>query len=294
MAEVSLAERLQNGNILLLDGGMGTMLQSKGLTSSDCPEEWNVSHASVVLDIHRAYRDAGSMAIITNTFGGSPFKLGKYGFGDRTEEFNSAAARIAREAAGDDGFVLGDIGPTGEILEPYGEADSETLMAGFRRQVCGLLDGGVHGFIIETIMDFEELRVAVEAISAESDLPILCSMTFSVVPDGFRTMWGMDVETAAQSMAGLPVSAVGANCGLAPEQYAYLVAEMKAATDMPIIAEPNAGMPRLEGDQTVFDQTPEIFAESVKTVYEAGATILGGCCGTTPDHITAMRKILGL
>ncbi len=294
MADRSLSARLQNGSILLLDGAMGTMLQSKGLTSSDCPEEWNVSHASVVLDIQRAYRNAGSMAVLTNTFGGSPFKLGKYGVADRTEEFNAAAARNARQAAGDEGFVLGDIGPTGEILEPYGEADPNTVRDGFGRQVRGLIEGGVDGFIVETMMDFEELRVAVEAASAESDLPILCSMTFNVAPDGFRTMWGMDAAKAAESMSGLPVAAVGANCGLAPEQFASLVADIKAATDKPVLAEPNAGMPRLEGDRTVFDQGPDTFAEGIVAIRDAGATILGGCCGTTPDHITAMREKLGL
>ena len=286
--------RLHEGGILLADGAMGTMLQANGLSSSDCPEEWNVSHASVVVGIHAAYREAGSDIILTNTFGGSPSKLSKFGLDTRTEELNAAAARNARAGAGEDGFVLADIGPTGEILEPYGEADPKAITEGFRRQVRGLLEGGVDGFTVQTMMDFEELRCAVEAVRAESDLPIIVSMTFNVVPDGHRTMWGLSAAEAAQKMSDLPVEGVGSNCGLSIDQFPAIVAAMRSNTDKPILAEPNAGMPRLEGDKTVFDQTPEMFAAGATEVAAAGARIIGGCCGTTPEHIAAMRVALGL
>ena len=286
--------RLREGSILLADGAVGTMLQANGLSPSDCPEEWNVSHTSVVVGIHWAYRKAGSEIILTNTFGGSPSKLAKFGMDARTEELNAAAARNARAGAGIDGFVLGDIGPTGEILEPYGEADPQVIGEGFRRQVRGLLDGDVDGLIVQTMMDFEELRIAVEAVRAECDLPVVASMTFNAVPGGHRTMWGLSAADAALKMSELPVVAIGSNCGLSIDQFPAIVAAMKSNTDKPILAEPNAGMPRLEGDRTVFDQTPEVFAAHAAQVAAAGARILGGCCGTTPEHIAALRSALGL
>lgn len=292
-SEIFLA-RVREGNILLADGAMGTMLQSNGLSSSDCPEEWNVSHAQVVVSIHAAYREAGSEIILTSTFGGSPFKLSRFGLDSRTEELNAAAARNARAGAGEEAFVLGDIGPTGEVLEPYGDADAQEVLSGFRRQVRGLIDGGVDGFIVETMMDFEELRLAVEAVRAECDLPVLASMTFNRTPDGYRTMWGLSAEDAATRMERLPVAGLGSNCGLAIDQFPGLIQAMSAAARKPILAEPNAGMPRLEGDKTVFDQTPEMFAASAGDLLAAGATILGGCCGTTPAHIAAVRSALGL
>ncbi|MFH1742896.1 MAG: homocysteine S-methyltransferase family protein [bacterium] len=290
----ALLSLLHNGDILTADGAMGTMLQANGLSSSDCPEEWNVSHASVVQEIQSAYRKAGSLLILTNTFGGSPYKLSKFGLEARTEELNAAAARNARIAAGDGGFVMGDIGPTGEILEPYGEADPAAVRDGFRRQVRGLLEGGVDGFIVETMMDFEELRAAVEAIHGECDLPAIASLTFNVAPDGHRTMWGLSAADAARKMTDLPVVALGSNCGLSVEEYPAIVSAMKANTDKPIFVEPNAGMPHIEGDQTVFDLTPEAFAEGMRKVVAAGAQIVGGCCGTTPEHIAALCAALDL
>ena len=215
------------------------------------------------------------------------------GLGERIEELNAAAARNARIGADEDGFVLGDIGPTGEVLEPYGEADPDEVRDGFQRQVKGLLEGGVDGFIIETMMDFEELRVAVEAIRTECDLPVITSMTFNVAPDGHRTMWGLSAAEAAAKMAALPVDAIGSNCGLSVDQFPAIVSALKAAVkDKPILAEPNAGMPRLEGDRTVFDLTPELFADGIRQIVAAGANIVGGCCGTTPAHIAAMCAAL--
>ncbi len=270
------------------------MLQANGLSSCDCPEEWNVSHSSVVIGIHAAYREAGSEIILTNTFGGSPSKLSRFGLDSRTEELNAAAAKNARAGAGEEAFVLGDIGPTGDVLEPYGEADPQVVLSGFRRQVRGLIDGGVDGFIVETMIDFEELRLAVEAVRAECDLPILASMTFSRAPDGYRTMWGLSAWDAATRLAQLPVAGLGSNCGLSIDEFPALIKAMRAATQKPLLAEPNAGMPRLEGDKTVFDQTPEMFSARARDLVAAGATILGGCCGTTPAHIAAMRVALGL
>ena len=288
---MTLKEQLLKGT-LVLDGGMGTQLALRGAKGNN--ELWGMEHPEALSEIHKAYLEAGSQAIISNTFGGNGLKLGKVGLEPRVEELNRGLVQIAGKAAGTRAWVLGDVGPTGQFVEPYGDFTEEEMTDVFRRQIMALLEGGADGIIIETMMDVVEASCAVRAAKGcGSSVPVLATMTFDVNPKGFRTLMGVPPADTAARLADAGVDAVGANCGgLLPSQYHLLIAEMRAATALPLIAEPNAGLPELEDGETVFKETPQAFGEAIPGILAAGATVLGGCCGTTPDHIRALVKTL--
>jgi 5-methyltetrahydrofolate--homocysteine methyltransferase len=287
--KMTLREHLDTAT-LVLDGAMGTQLMAFGARGNN--ELWGVEHPEELKSIHRAYIDAGSTAVVTDTFGGSRVKLDKAGLGDRTVELNRRLAEIAKEAAAGDAFVLGDVGPTGEFIEPLGTITEDEMIAIYQEQMEALHVGGVDGFIIETMMDPGEAVCAIRAArKVSADIPILATMTFEKNPTGFRTMMGTTPEQGAKAMTEAGADAIGANCGgITPDQFIELLKELRAATDLPLIAEPNAGLPEIEDGETVFNESPDTFARLAIQYRSLGVAALGGCCGTTPDHIRALAK----
>ncbi len=286
--------------VLLGDGAMGTMLQAAGLAVGGCGEAWNVDEPEKVRDIQRQYIDAGSDLILTNTFQGCRITLGNHGEAERTPELNRAAARLAREVAGPDRYVIADVGPFGGMLEPLGEADPEEVREAFREQAAALLEEDVDALIIETQTALEELEEAIEgakqallAAKKRGAVALVASMAFDRKPSGPpKTMMGVDPTAAAEFMAEAGVDILGTNCGTDLDIRAFVdivKAYRETAPDHPIMAQPNAGKPEREGGRVVYRETPEAMAGGVRALIDAGARIVGGCCGTTPEHIRRFR-----
>jgi 5-methyltetrahydrofolate--homocysteine methyltransferase len=276
-------------SILIFDGAMGTQIQIRGLPRGACLEEWNISHPEVIKDIHRAYYEAGSDVVLTNSFGGNRYLLEKEGYGDKVREFNMAAAQLAQEVRPEGRYVAGSVGPTGEFIEPYGDRTYEELRDCFREQVSALVDGGIDLVCIETMSDLSETKAAIEATKSVTELPVCATMAFDLGKKGFRTMMGVSSEEAAQILNESGVHVIGCNCGsIVVEDMAALVREFRQVSALPILAQANAGMPRLIEDETVHPQGAEDYAEGVIPLLEAGANLIGGCCGTTPKHIQAV------
>jgi len=295
MAEKSLKERLSQG-ILILDGGMGTQLVARGVESGKCNEYLNIESPDLIFDIHCAYLAAGSQAVITNTFGANRIILERHGLADDAEKINRQGAKIARRAAGDENYVLGNIGPTGDFLEPLGSLSTRRLKEAFMEQVEALAQAGADGIIIETMTAIDEITIAVEAASKVCNLPIFASMAFDGTAAGFRTMMGVDPAAFVSQITPLGVEAVGFNCGdMSLTDYVNLAGEFARTvkllhTDVNMFAEPNAGKPKMVEGQTVYDITPAQFVAAVRKIRDAGITILGGCCGTNPDFIAAVAR----
>jgi 5-methyltetrahydrofolate--homocysteine methyltransferase len=280
---------LESNKILVSDGAWGTFLHKKGLKPGECPELWNVTHRQEVLDIATSYINAGSDIILTNSFGGSPNKLKHYGLEERTYELNRAASEISREAAGDDNYVLGSIGPTGVILM-MGEVSKETLYNGFIIQAEALINGGADAICIETMTDIDEALTAVKAVKKVADIDIACTFTFEKMNDGtFKTIMGSTIETVVKSIVDEGVTILGTNCGNGFENMITIVDEIKKyGKDIPVLVHANAGMPVLIDNETQFPETPDQMSDRVFDLIDAGACIIGGCCGTTPEHIKAI------
>ena len=277
---------------VLLDGAMGTMLQAAGMPTGVSPEVWALENRDVLAGVHEAYVEAGADAILTCTFGGSRWKLDTAGADEPAAPLNRRLAEIARKAAGD-ALVLGDIGPTGEMVAPLGLHERDEFVAVFTEQARGLADGGADALIVETMHDLTETLAAVEAAQA-TGLPVLAAMSFQRDADGqnYHTIMGVDPAAAAEVLTRAGCAAVGTNCGVGIEDMIRIVAAMAPATDLPLLAEPNAGMPRLVDGKTVFDASPEQMAGQLADLLAAGARIVGGCCGTTPRHIEKFAEII--
>ena len=290
---IALLERLARGDILLSDGAWGTFLHAKGLAPGQCPEEWNISHRKEVGEIAGGYIDAGADIILTNSFGGSKFKLAHYGYAENVTIFNRAAAEISREAAGSDHYVLGSIGPTGIILM-MGEVSKDELSAAFREQAMALEAGGVNGICIETMSALDEAIIAVSAAKENTNCPIICTFTFERTKQGeYRTMMGISPVEMARSLIDSGVDIIGTNCGNGIKRMIDIVRELRTVdTAIPILVHANAGAPVVKDGHTVFPETPEEMSALVPSLIDAGAAIIGGCCGTTPEHISAMAGIL--
>ncbi|MBN1457644.1 MAG: homocysteine S-methyltransferase family protein [Sedimentisphaerales bacterium] len=290
MSKKTLIERIKEG-VLLLDGAMGTQLTARGARTDTCSNYMNIEQPELVAQVHQAYWDAGSDAIITNTFGANKYQLARHGIADKVAQIGLAGAQIARKSATEDRYVLGDIGPCGDFLEPLGLVKADELEAAFVEQANILAQGGVDGFIIETMTAIEEVKVTIKAIRSISNLPILVSLAFDAAGSEFKTMMGVDVARAVNELAELEISAIGYNCGtLTMDQYVSITrifAEQLDGTGLSLIAQPNAGKPELVEDKAVYSLSPEDFAEKLEDIYKAGASIIGGCCGTTPEHIKA-------
>jgi 5-methyltetrahydrofolate--homocysteine methyltransferase len=274
--------------VLILDGAMGTELQKRGLPAGVCPEAWCLANPAAVGEIHAAYREAGADCIYTATFGANRIKMGLYGL-TNVRETNRELAAIARKTVGAKGLVAGDIGPTGRFVAPFGDLPFEEAAALFKEQALGLLEGGVDLFVIETMMDIQEARAALIAVREISDLFTIVTMTYE---KHGRTLNGTDPVAALVTLQSLGADAVGCNCSSGPEAMLGMIAAMKPHAGVPLVAKPNAGLPKLVGDATVFDMDAAAFAAFGGRFAAAGVNIMGGCCGTTPDHIRALRESL--
>lgn len=289
----SLQEWLASGKPIVLDGAMGTMLMDAGLESGDPPEEWNVEFPERVAAIHRAYIEAGSQIFLTNSFGGTSFRLAMHGLDRRVKEMNAAAAKVARQTAdktGKEVLVAGSIGPSGQLFEPMGTLTFEAAAQAFREQAQGLADGGVDLFWIETMSDLDEVKAAVAGIREVSDLPITATMSFDTHG---HTMMGVSPTRAARELSQLDLVAFGANCGTGSDELIEAIQAMKAELpEATLIAKANAGIPQVVGSEVVYNGSPEVMAVYASDVFQAGAQFIGGCCGNTPAHVQAIAKAL--
>ena len=285
----SFREAIQE-RVLILDGAMGTMLQERGLRPGQSPEELNLTMPEVVESVHRDYIQAGADIIITNTFGGTRFKLAHYGLEDRLVEINTRAVEIARMAAGSKAYVGASIGPTGQFVEPLGEVSFDQMKAAFHEQAEAVVAAGADLITLETFLDIKECRAAVIAIrEVSATIPVIAMLTFD---DNGRSVLGTPPESAAITLAAAGADIVGSNCGLGVDGIYDILCRMRQVTDLPLISQANAGLPQLVGDRTVFPGTPDEMVAYHQRMIEIGVRIIGGCCGTTPEHIRAMKQAL--
>ena len=283
-----LDQRLRQ-DFLIGDGGMGTRLRAEPLRPGESEELLNVERPGPVRAAHRAFLDAGSEVIQTNTFQGNAVSLARRGLAERTRELNRAGVALAREVAGDRAFVAGTIGPTGAVLQPYGDLPEEAARAAFSEQAQALAEGGVDFFIVETFTAIEEIRLAVAA-AADTGPPVAASMAFD--PSG-RTAFGVSPQQAAEQLEAAGATLVGANCGtISPSEMVDILALFREATSLPLLAQPNAGRPQQTAAGVTYPEPPEGLADAAQRFRDLGAAVIGGCCGSTPDHIRAIVKRL--
>jgi len=274
--------------IIILDGATGTELQKRGMPRGACPEKWCLENPELLAQVHKDYKNAGSDVVYACTFGANRYKLAEYGVKD-VRALNRKLAKIAKQAVGSKVLVAGDIGPTGKFIEPFGPLAFEDAVAAFKEQVKGLLDGGVDLFVVETMIDIQEARAALIAIKELTNKFTIVTMTFE--QDG-RTLNGTDPATALITLQSLGADAVGCNCSAGPKEMLKLIAQMNPYTKVPLVAKPNAGIPKLIGGKTIFDMDPKIFASYAKQLVKLGVCFIGGCCGTTPRHIENLKQNL--
>jgi 5-methyltetrahydrofolate--homocysteine methyltransferase len=276
-------------NIMVLDGATGTELQKRGMPKGVCPEKWVIENPEVIIEVQREYVKAGSNAVYTCTFGGNRIKLSEFGLGDQTVEINAKLAKLSREAVGDNGFVVGNLAPTGQFVKPFGDMPFETCVDVYKEQVKGLLEGGVDFFVIETMMDIQEARAALLAVKESCDLPVCVSMTFD---ENGLTLMGTDSVTALITLQSLGADAVGCNCSTGPSDMIKNIKMMKPYAKVPLLAKSNAGLPKLVDGKTVFSMGPEEYGTYVEEFAKSGVNLLGGCCGTSPAFIEQISKKL--
>jgi 5-methyltetrahydrofolate--homocysteine methyltransferase len=283
-------DALKNSNVLVADGATGTQLQQAGLPAGIAPERWILENPQAILNLHQSYLDAGSNIILTNTFGGTRIKLAKDNLADKCVEINRTAAQLARKSAGENALVFGDIGPTGELLAPLGSLTYEQAVAAFTEQAGALAEGGVDAILIETMSDLAEAKAAVEGAKKACSLPVIVTMSFDTRG---RTMMGVKPAAAVAELWPLGLAAMGANCGRSLTETLTAIETMREADpNVVLMAKPNAGLPHMEGSETVFDVDPQVMAEYALKFRDAGVKIFGGCCGSSPAHIRAVAKIL--
>ena len=275
---------------VLTDGAWGTMMQALGLPIGDCPDAWNLTYPDRVEQVARAYVEAGSQIILTNTFGASRIMLERHGLAEQAAAINRAGAEISKRAAGSRARVVASIGPTGKMLM-MGEVTESELRAAFDEQAQALADGGADALVIETMSDLGEMKAALAAAKA-TGLPVIASMTFGSGKKLDRTLMGTTPEEAAEELARAGADAVGANCGLGIESYVSICERLHAATQLPVWIKPNAGLPEMVDGQIVYRTTPQAFAAYAPAMRDAGASFLGGCCGSSPDFIRALGLAL--
>ncbi|SDB14004.1 5-methyltetrahydrofolate--homocysteine methyltransferase [Pseudobutyrivibrio sp. YE44] len=288
MTRLEFRKLLETRNVFI-DGATGTELQKRGMPAGVCPEKWIIDNPWAIQEIQKAYYDAGSDIVLAPTFTATPIKLAEYGLEKDLVEINHKLVQLTRQVAGETGLVAADISMTGKQLYPLGDLMFEDLVDCYKAQVKAILEEGVDLFVVETMMSLQECRAAVLAIKETCDLPIIVSLTYN--PDG-KTLYGTSPDTAMIVLQSMGVDCVGMNCSTGPDAMLELVQQMKKVATVPIMVKPNAGLPELENGKTVYKMTPETFAEASLRLYEAGAGLFGGCCGSTPDHIKALVDTL--
>ena len=289
----TIQKKIQSGRILVSDGAWGTFLQAKGLGPGECPELWNIEHPEEVFEIAKSYIDAGSDMIETNSFGGSIFKLKPYGLAERVAEINKAAAEISRRAAGPDKHVLGSMGPTGKLLMME-EVTTGEFYEAFKIQATALAEGGADALVVETMSDIDEAKAAVRACKENTDCEVICTMTFEKSGEKeYHTMMGISPEQMVDEMIASGADIIGANCGNGAKNMIDITQIIRSVNkNIPVLIHANAGAPLYHNGKTIFPETPDQMAEFVQLLIEAGANIIGGCCGTTPEHIRKIAEIV--
>jgi len=290
-----LLQRLRAGETLVSDGAMGTMLFEMGVKPGACPESMCLEQPATLETVARRYAEAGADIVHTNTFGASPIKLALHGLREETSRINRTAVEAARRAVGGRAYVSGSVGPCGKLLKPYGDAEPNDVYASFREQARHLVDAGVDAITVETMTDLAEASLAIRAVTETVPrVPIMATMTFDPTPRGFFTVMGVDVVSAARGLRDAGADVVGSNCGNGIDNMVKIAEAFRDATGAPLIIQSNAGLPRTEGGKLLYDETPEFMAERVPRLLAIGVTIIGGCCGTTPDHTRAVRSVVDL
>ncbi len=287
----SLIDELLSDGPVVTDGAWGTQLQERGLVSGDCPDEWNLLHPERVEEVPRAYVQAGSQIVLTNTFRANRLALAGCNLAEKTEAINRAGAEISLQAAGGQARVFGSIGPSG-IMLMTGQVTEEELASAFAQQAEALAGAGVDALVIETMSDLVEAKIALTAATA-TGLPVIACMIFDSGKQLDRTMMGNTAKQAAEELTAAGASVIGANCGQGIESYVEVCRQLRAATDLPIWIKANAGVPKVDGDQVIYRTTPEVFATHCPALVEAGASFIGGCCGTGPEFIAAAKRTIG-
>jgi 5-methyltetrahydrofolate--homocysteine methyltransferase len=291
---IPFRERLLQPGIILADGAMGTMLLERGVKPGDCPERINLDNPPLLEEIARRYHAAGAEIVQTNTFGGSPLALSRHGLESRMEEINARGVAAARRAVSDHAYVSASFGPSGRLLEPYGDTSEAVIFEAFRSQAAVLVAEGVDIVCVETMIDMAEAVLAVRAIrSVSASIPIIATMTFEQTPRGFFTVMGTDIPGAAEGLRAAGADIVGANCGNGIVAMAAIARDFRACTAIPVAVRANAGLPRMEDGKPLYPESPAFMADESRAIIALGVKIIGGCCGTTPEHVAALKKIIG-
>ena len=286
-----ILERLRSGDILVADGAMGTMLFQRGLQPGQCPESFNLAQPAMLEEIASLYLQAGADIVQTNTFGGSPVKLAGFGLAAQAERINRSAVACVRSAVGEQAYVSGSCGPSGEMLKPYGSVDEETLSRSFREQLSALIDAGVDLVCVETMTDLREASLAIQAAKSISPAtPVMATMTFDRIPRGYYTIMGVGIDKAVEGLTGAGADIIGSNCGHGVDNMIEIARQIRMLSDKPIAIQSNAGPPVQQGERVVYPESPAYFGDRTAELIAAGASIIGGCCGTTPEHIRAIRR----
>jgi len=289
----ALLDRIKEHEVLVGDGAMGTMLFSKGLKTGECPERMNLDLPEVLEEIAKLYLEAGADIIQTNTFGGSPLKLSQYSLDAKTEEINVNAVSAVRKVVGERAYVSASCGPCGRLLKPYGDVNPEEVSAGFERQLRAVVAAGVDMICVETMTDLTEATLAIKAAKSVSPtIPVCATMTFDPTPNGFFTIMGVSIKQASKGLAEAGADIIGSNCGNGIENMIKIAVEFRKHTPLPLIIQSNAGLPEMKGGVPVYPETPQFMAEQSRKLLDCGVNIIGGCCGTTPAHIAAIRKMV--
>lgn len=286
-------ERIKKGEILIADGAMGSLLmaRAKDLIKGKCPEFINLSRTDILEEVAGLYLEAGADIVQTNTFGGSPLKLSDYSLEDKTGEINRVAVQAVKKVVEGRAYVSASCGPSGKMLKPYGNTEAAEMSESFSRQLKVLIDAGTDIICVETMTDLQEAVLAVKAAKSISpSTPVMATMTFDKTPRGFFTMMGVTIEKAVQELAAAGADVVGSNCGNGIENMILIAKEFKQFTSLPVIIQSNAGLPEVKGDGVIYPETPEFMAEKSKELAAAGVSIIGGCCGTTPEHIRVIGE----